>query len=244
MNYNFFIFTSNTIHKWFKKIFGQSKIATYIFIMSMISGTPTNAYLTVNLEKENLISKKDASIILTYSSFLNPFFLYTIFSLLFNSHITLKLILIYYSVNFIIAFLLRKYPYQEKLLVIKKPLSFSKILSKSLKRSIDTLLLVFGTILFYLLLCEGIAYFITSPWFICIINGILEATGGLSKLTVLNVNFHLKELLALLFISFGGFSIHTQIKNILEEEDISYKPFFFARCFHAFLGIILFYLIP
>lgn len=236
LNYNFCEFLSNTIYPIFKIVFKQSKIATYIFVMAIFSGTPTNAYLTANLVNNKILAKKDASIILTYSTFLNPFFVYTIFSSLFSINITIKLMLIYYFTNFIIAFLNRGYKYENQEVSLIKSLAFSKVLSKSIKRAIDTLLVVYGTILFYLLLCEGITFFINNPLLNCLVNGVLESTGGLTKLINLNINIPLKELLALSFISFGGFSIHTQIKNILVAEDISYKPFFIARCLQVLLG--------
>lgn len=245
INYNFFSIIEKTIHKIFHKIFNFSPIASYIFIMSMFSGTPTNAYLTTNLVKEKQLSAKDASIILSYSCFLNPLFLYSILNTIFgNSTITIKLILIHYLLNFLIAFWNHNYSYEKKEYAKNNPLSFSLTLSKSLKRSVNTLLLVLGTIIFYLLLCEGISIFITSPLLNCFFNGILEATGGLAKLNLLNINNHLKEILANFFISFSGFSIHSQIKNIISEEKIPYKPFFFSRCIHALLSTLICIIIP
>lgn len=245
MNYNFYYFIDKSIAKIFKKVFGFSSMASYIFIMSMFSGTPTNAYITANLVREKKLSSEDASIILTYSCFLNPLFLYNMLTILFHSaSISLKLILIHYALNFLIAFLFRKYPYEKKSPPKLETLSFSKTLAKSLKRSMDTLLVVLGTILFYFLLCEGASSFLPIPLFNCIINGLLEATGGLAKLTLLNINVHLKEILASLFISFGGLSIHTQIKNIIVEENISYRYFFFSRIFHAILSTLICVILP
>lgn len=240
MNYNFFYIIDKTVNKVFKKIFGFSTMASYVFVMSMFSGTPTNAYIAANLVREGKLSSKDASIILSYSCFLNPLFLYNMLNTIFSdSTITFKLIFIHYLLNFLIAFFFRKYPYEKTKFQNTKPLSFSLTLSKSLKRSIDTLFLVLGTILFYFILCEAVTLFFPSPLFSCIMNGILEATGGLAKLTLLQINNHLKEVLVSLFISFGGFSIHSQIKNIISEVNISYKYFFFSRCIHALLSTLI-----
>ena len=241
MNYNFYFIVDKTIHKLLKKLLGFSNMASYIFVMSMFSGTPTNAYLTANLVKENKLSNKDASIILSYSCFLNPLFLYNMLNLIFkDSNLTLKLMLVNYGLNFVIAFLFRKYPYENKNNFKFPTLSFSKCLSKSLKRSIDTLLIILGTIIFYFILCEGFNYFINFPYLNCFINGILEATGGLIKLNTLNINIHLKAITASIFILFCGLSIHTQIKNIIADVDISSKYFVISRIFCAFLAAIIF----
>lgn len=244
INYHFDWLIEKSIHKVLKKVFGFSSIASYIFIMSIFSGTPTNAYMTANLVKEKKLSNQDASIILTYSCFLNPLFLYNILNMIFqNTHITLKLIFINYSLNFLIAFLLRKYPYKKNNLENTNSLNFSKALSKSLKRSIDTLFIILGTIIFYFIICEGLQLFIQSPLLNCLLNGILETTGGLAKLISLQINVHLKEIFVLLFISFGGFSIHTQIKNIILDANISYKYFLVARLFHTFLSALIWIII-
>lgn len=245
MNYNFFRIVDKTFHKIFKKVFGFSTMASYIFTMSMFSGTPTNAYLTANLVKEKKLSSKDASIILTYSCFLNPLFLYNILNLIFsNSKITFKIMILNYGINFLIAFFFRKYPYEKGTLFYTPPSSFSTALSKSLKRSTDTLLLVLGTILFYFILCEGITIFINIPLINCFINGILEATGGLAKVMLLNINNHYKEILVSIFISFSGLSIHSQIKNILWEANIRYQYFFLARIIHTVLATSILIILP
>lgn len=245
MNYNFFYLIDKTINKVLKPMFGFSSMASYIFVMSLFSGTPTNAYLTANLVQEKKLSSKDASIILTYSCFLNPLFLYNMLTTIFNnSTIPIKLIFIHYGLNFFFAFLLRKYPYEKNNFSLTPPTSFSNTLSKSLKRSVNTLFLILGTILFYFILCEGITTFIPNSTFNCFINGILEATGGLVKLVSLNINNHLKEILASLFISFGGLSIHSQIKNIISEVNIPFQFFFFSRSIHAFLSTLICIILP
>lgn len=245
MNYNFFSIIEKSINKIFQKIFGFSTMASYIFVMSLFSGTPTNAYLITNLVKEKKINQKDAAIILSYSCFLNPLFLYNMLNAIFhNTHITFKIILIHYTLNFITALFFNKYPYEKRNFFTSNPKPFTKVLANSLKRSTNTFFLILGTIIFYFILCEGISMFLNSPILNCLINGVLETTGGLSKLILLNINHHLKEILACFFISFGGLSIHTQIKNIIEEENISYKFFFCSKLIQGILSTLICMIIP
>ena len=67
---------------------------------------------------------------------------------------------LYEKSNFFIAFIHRKYPYEKKEFQNAKPLSFSLTITKSLKRSIDTLFLVLGTILFYFILQLYLLFFV------------------------------------------------------------------------------------
>ena len=237
-NYNFFFLLDKYSGKIGKKLFHTSKSANYAFILSILSGTPTNGYIVTNLVKEKKLTRKDAGIILSYAFFLNPLFLYNMLNTIFNNkQITLKLMLINYSMNFLIAFFLRRYNYQDTPDIhLKKPDDFTKVLAKSIMNSFNTLTMILGTILFYFILCEGINIFINHAYLNTLINGLLEATGGLSKLITLNINLKAKEFLALLFISFGGFSIHTQIKNIINDVSIPYKYLFFSRLVHILLS--------
>ena len=100
--------------------------AFYVFILSIFSGTPTNAYITSNLVKEKYLEPKDAGIILSYSSFLNPLFLYNMLhTIFFDTQIVIKLIIINYGLNFFFAFIFRKYPYKKVPIQKVKEASFS-----------------------------------------------------------------------------------------------------------------------
>lgn len=237
LNYNFGYYINKIFNTIFYKIFKMSKDATYILIMACFSGTPTNAYLTTNLVKNHNLPKEEAGIILAYAFFINPLFLYNMLNNIFNnSNLSFKIILICYLTNFLIAFFYRKYPYQiNKPFEFKKSLSFSKALNNSLKKSMATLLTILGTIIFYLVISEGINLFIKNDILNCIFNGFLEITGGLNKLAFLNISLNLKKILAIIFISFGSLSIHSQIKGIILEEKIPFHYFFKTR----FIQIIL-----
>lgn len=238
ITYNFIYYLNHCLQKLFYKLFHFSNAATYIFTMSIFSGTPTNGYIAANLVQNQNLNSKDASIILSYSFFLNPLFLYNMLNLILNdTNVTIKLIIIAYSMNLIIALFFRKYNYTDIKLNfnnITKP--FSRILSENISHAFSTLINILGTMIFYFVICEGINIFINNPNINCFINGILEVTGGLSKLQNLNISFFLKKIISIFFISFGGLSIHSQIKSIITDANISYKYFFVSRCVHAILS--------
>ena len=64
----------------------------------------------------------------------------------------------------------------------------------------------------------------------------LEITSGLKSLEYLDVSENLKILLCIIYLSFGGLSIHTQIKSIL--PDTNYKMFLKGRLICIILSII------
>lgn len=245
ISYNFIFYLNKWFQNLFYKLFRFSNAATYIFILSIFSGTPTNGYIAANLVKEKNLNPKEASIILSYSFFLNPLFLFSILNTILNDQLeAIKLIGIAYSVNLLIAFLQRNHTYENIILNDALPAKpFSKILTESINHAFSTLLNILGTMIFYFIICEGINLFINNATINCFINGILEVTGGLSKLGSLNISFSLKKIIAILFISFGGLSIHSQIKSIITDANISYKPFFKARLIHMILSTLIYIII-
>ncbi len=63
-----------TFHSVFQKIFKTSGICAYVFVMSLISGTPSQAYILKNLVENNKISEEEASHYLYFTYFSNPLF--------------------------------------------------------------------------------------------------------------------------------------------------------------------------
>ena len=209
--------------------------AIYIFIMSLLSGSPSGAYIIGKMNEENIISKDYANKTLIFTFFANPLFLYSILNTIFlNKLITIKLMLILYLTNFILFLYYKKdLPNQSK--------SFKKVninLSSSIKTSMNTVTIVLGVITFYLVFSNIILneFNISYPFNI-LFKGFLDMTQGLVSLTSLNIKF--KEVIAITFISFGGFSIHTQVACILNEYNLSYKYFLKGRLIQTIMAIIL-----
>ena len=228
-------------NKLFLKVFKTSGLGAYVFIMSLISGTPSNAYILKELVEERKLSYEEASHFLMFTYFSNPLFLTIMLGSIFDSKTTLKIILIHYISNILIGILKRgkapKITHQNFQLETRKR---NGILIKSINKSISTLLMILGTVTFYMLL----TYIITYPFQNNILlktcfSGLLEITNGLNNLINVNIYSKIKEIIAIAIISFGGLSIHTQIKAILEDTQIKYKYFLKGRLLHTMISILL-----
>ena len=103
-------------------------------------------------------------------------------------------------------------------------------LTESIKKAMSTTTMVLGTICFYLVISNILNLNIY-------LRGILEMTQGLNMLITTNLAF--KELIAIMFISFGGLSIHTQVKCILDEANLEYKYFFKGRIYQTIIALLL-----
>lgn len=211
------------------------RTSTYIFFMSIISGSPSNAYIISKLVKEEKITKEYGNTCLVFTFFTNPLFLYSILNLIFNSfYMTIKIMIIIYISNFII------YLYYKKDLPVAnmsgKPSNIN--LPSSIKSSINTNLMVLGSIVFYFIISNILinTFNIGYPCNI-FLRGLLEMTQGLNN--VIYLNSDIKVITTVIFITFGGFSIHTQVKCILDEYGLDYKYFFKGRILQLIIAIIL-----
>ena len=227
-------------NKLFLKVFHTSGLGAYVFIMSLISGTPSNAYILKELVELEKLSIEEANHFLTFTYFSNPLFLTVMLSTIFNARIVLKIILCHYIANIIIGILMRnKAP---KIVTNQKHTqnkSKSSII-KSINKSISTLLMILGTICFYMLLTFIVTNLLPDNLLIkTLISGFLEITNGLNTITSLNIFIQIKEIIASAIISFGGLSIHTQIKAILEDTNMNYSYFLKGRIMQSIISVIL-----
>lgn len=230
LDYNF--------HYYITKLFKRNGLKFYVMILSLLSGSPSNAIIIKELYQNNNISIDDANKLLTYTFFSNPIFLLTMLSLLFDIRTTWKIIIISYISNLIISLF-----FKIKSNDLKVTKNKNHSISNSISKTMTTLIIILGTITFYILLSAFIVNLlklndINSLY----VKGFLELTQGLNFLKGIKLSLHLKEIIALLFISFGGLSIHAQIKSILSDTNLSYKYFLYGRLLNIIISLFLFIL--
>lgn len=231
VNYNFSVFITLFFKKIFYKLFKLSQNGTYILLMSLFIGTPANAILMKQMIQKDLVSKEEANKILYFCYFSNPLFLFNILKFLdFSNIVIFKIIFFHYISNFITAFIIRKkyIPNNTTKISNSKSSPLLVLMPNSLKKSFDTMIIILGIICFYNLIINYLPN-------ITIIKGLLEITSGLNSLQ--NVNN--KLFYTILFINFGGISIFTQIKSILEDTNLNFINFLYGRIISIILNLLL-----
>lgn len=249
ISYQIINYIPKVIKKYFSLIFNVGEEELSIFFLSLLSGFPSNARITRNLYQENLISRESASHALTFTHFANPLFVLSTVGVIFlNNELYGYIILIsHYLGNIIIGILSRKLATNNNINYkpnINKSQRFSNILIKAIKSSIDTLLLILGTLTCFLILSSLIINKLNiDPYTSSLIKGILEMTMGLKSISLLELSDIYKVVISTMFISFGGLAVHMQVLSCLVDTDISYQPFFIARIFHSIISGIISYLL-
>ena len=230
---NLIINICNIFGKLFNKIFKCSNYGIFIYFLSLFTGSPSNAKYINDLVNNNLISNTLSDKLLLFTSNYNILLIYSLLTLYLNKSISIKIIIIIIISNIIVGLIFRNINYIDlKTNYIKRKINISKII----KDTLDTLLMILGTLIFFNIIINLLP--IKNMLLKNILNGFLEITTGLKGLEYLDINTNLKILLSIIYLSFGGLSIHTQIKSIL--PDTNYKLFLKNRILAIFISIILF----
>ena len=211
--------------KLYSKIFKCKQIGLYIFIMSIIGATPTNAKILNNLYKNNSIDINDINKILTSCIFFNPILIIKLCNL--------KILIIMYISNILTGIILRnsiKISNVNKLPII----NIKYDINESISSNISIIFNILGTVLFFSVISTLIS---TNNLYINILtNGLLEITNGLNLIHLID-NLYIKDIISMILISFSSISIFIQIKSIINNIDTYY--YFKSRIITLIISVIL-----
>ncbi|MDD2490093.1 MAG: hypothetical protein PHY26_02440 [Bacilli bacterium] len=261
INCGFASFLGEILKPIMTKIFKLKGESSFALVFSMLSGFPSGSKYTKELHVKGLINEHEATKILTFTHFSNPLFILGTISIMFlnNKEIGLLILVCHYLSNFIIGLLFRSYYISQKettKISLKKAINtmhqkritnkmnFGQLISNALMNTINTLFLILGVITIFLIITTIIDNNVNlSPYNQSILNGIFEMTQGLKYVSLLPIPLKNKAILATMFISFGGLSVHMQTISIISDTKIKYYPFLIARVLHASIASLLIYLL-
>lgn len=249
IKYNSYIVlkVSNTIEIWINKIIPtlfptliiidliyNTKIPLYIekylhinslYILSIISGSPTNAYILTNYNED--ITKH-----LSVTKYTSPIFTYTFLKTIFNAKIALILMSLNILSNIILIILIKpkklKYKYQPK--------ETSTLITNSIKKTTNTLITILGTLIFFNTLPTNL---IKNKYLKTLILSITEITTSLHNLSTTTLKINYKILFTIISLSTCGLCIETQIKSIISDTQINYNKYINYRLYHLLIYLIL-----
>jgi sporulation integral membrane protein YlbJ len=259
INCGFASFLGEILRPFMYKVFRIKGEASFVLVMSMLSGFPSSAKYTRELYDKGLINEHEASKLLTFTHFSNPLFILGTISIMFlnNQEVGLLILICHYVSNIIIGLIFRNYYISKKdttkvslknsfNIMHQKRLESGKsiglMISSAIINAINTLFLVLGVVTMFLIITTIIDQNIAlSPYNQTILNGTLEMTQGLKYVSLLPIPLKNKALLSTMFISFGGLSVHMQTIGLISDSKIKYLPFFIARILHASISSLLIY---
>jgi hypothetical protein len=251
-------FLGSLFQNIFNKLFKVKGITSFIFFMSLITGFPSSSKYINDLIDKGLINEFDANKILTFTFFANPLFIVNTVGIIFlnNKRIGYLILLSLIIGNIIIGLIFRNYNKTNEINNHKNIKTILKELNKDISTtnifktilnavtdSLNALVFIFGIITFFLIITNLINnHFNINPITNTLITGLLEMTSGIKNLAKLDFNINIKAIISVIFMSFGGLSVHAQVMNILKEKKVKYLPFFISRIIHTIISTIILYL--
>lgn len=248
MEYGFVDIASELLKPLMNKIFKSHESGSFVLILSIITGSPSNAKYINELLNKKIINIYDATKLLLFTHFVNPLFIINTIgvSFLHNKLLGIIILISHYLGNFIVGIIFRNYHkinINSKIniskainILEKKGNNFINVLTSSIISSINTLLIILGVITTCLIITTIIDI---NP----LLKGIIEITQGLKYISTTNFSILKKIIITTFLISFGGFSIHAQVFSILSNKKIKYIPYLIARTIHGISSSIIVYIL-
>lgn len=245
---SFLIFTISNLlinYQIIETIFIKFKkpASAYVIIMSLISGFPSGPKYISELYQKNYISEKESNHLLSFCHFPNPIFLLGAIAQILNSKkIAIKILISLISSNL----LLSSFNKNNQVQALKSNpihLPFSNALTNAITSSLKLQILIYGTNIFFYLISVIIVNNIhTNPISYAIINSIFDLIKGPFSTTMIP-QILTRSLIIISSLSLGSISLNIQIKSILSDASLSYKPFIIGRIISTIISIIIFLLI-
>ncbi len=235
---------TSPLNNSFNRIFKTNGDAFECVLISIISGCPTSSLIIKEMLNNTRIDERTANNLLTWAFWTNPLFLYKVLTIIFNKSITFKIIIAHYITPFIIG-ITSPSNYKENMCINNNNFTNPvKCLPKAINEAMKTMLMILGTITFYMIITNLITVYLKDSIILtAVVKGLLEITQGLNSLINMNGSPIIKEIIALTTISFGGLSIHTQVNSIISDSKLNYKYFLLGRIKHTLYSLIIFLLL-
>lgn len=216
-----------------------------IILMSMVSGLPSNAKYISEFLKNNIISKRDAEIILSVTFFPNPMFVIGSVGALMLGNVKLGFLVlfnIYLSNLILFLFYYKKLDGNGKSILISKD-SFSSFVKSSILKNASTLMVILGTIVIFVTLSNVIfSYIDMGPIFEVCLQAILEMTSGVKKISELCISVHFKIVLVTFSLIFSGLSIIVQAFSMVSDYNLDIKFIFKNKLFLLLISLVINYI--
>jgi len=263
----FFVFTRiitnlsenkpNFMDKFFNKLYNTPTGSFKTFVLSVLSGYPMGAKLICSQYEQNLISKNDATKMLSFCSVSGPMFMLgTVGVSILHSYKAGLIILISNIIACLINGLIYKGKPIKNVIYQSKNKNTNFNLSEHVSDSLNSILMVGAYIVLSFLLIDmlkniGVINFVSNT--ICsvfnisnyqdITNstlcGIVEITHGIIDINIVNISLTLKTIISSFLIGFGGLSVFYQSLHFLNKLNIKKRIILIQKTTQGILSLLI-----
>ncbi|MBU5314192.1 sporulation integral membrane protein YlbJ [Tissierella carlieri] len=269
-------FIGKLLQPLMRPIFNVPGEGAFPLTMSILSGYPVGAKLTSRLREEGLITKDEGTRLICFTSTSGPLFMLGAVSIgmLNDSKLAPLIIIPHYLSVLVLGLLFSFYKSNNRRLIISKKRnlfeeiqesyvtwiktkkSIGSLITKAVKESMDTIILIGGLVIFYSVIVEilfnmeflnNIIYHLSNllPIDIQLIKGIIigffEVTIGCKNIAASQSSLITKILILNFTIGWSGFSVHSQALSFINNTDINTKLYIVSKFLHGILSVLFGY---
>lgn len=231
--------------KLFYKLLGLNGYESTVYLTSIIGGYPNIGIFGSIYFDNNLINKKQLNHLVNYGSLPSLFFIFGTIENIEKNNIS---IYIYLSIILSSLFLIKKdksaniFISKEEVTNTIKHLKLSSIIKevkKTISNGISVVFSILGSIILYTIIYSLILKYFNNI-FTIFISGILEFSYPCIQILNYEINNFIKYILVVFLLTFGGFSIFTQIISCFKNNIVNIKNYFYTKLKHALMACLIF----
>jgi sporulation integral membrane protein YlbJ len=231
-----------------KKVFRLPGVAAFGLITGLTSGYPMGAKTVADLRQENQLTPSQAQHLLSFSNNAGPLFILGVVGVGLFGNVKIGYVLwaghIFSALILGLIFKPNEYSVNANLINRENTRSnmhsrrdVGKILSTSVKNSMEALTFIGGLIIFFSVV---IAVFSAvglpeNSFFGGIFAGLIEVTSGSRRLAQFFPSYYTLAAVAFV-VAFGGLSVHAQSLHFLSGTGVNVRAYFFAKLLHGVLA--------
>ncbi|OZV12869.1 sporulation integral membrane protein YlbJ [Tissierella sp. P1] len=269
-------FIGKLLQPLMRPIFNVPGEGAFPLTMSILSGYPVGAKLTSRLREERLITKDEGTRLICFTSTSGPLFMLGAVSIgmLNDSKLAPLIIVPHYLSVLVLGLLFSFYKSNNRRPIISKKRnlfeevqesyvtwiktkkSIGSLITKAVKESMDTIILIGGLVIFYSVIVEilfnmeflnNIIYHLSNLLSIDIklikgiIIGFFEVTIGCKNIVASQSSLITKILILNFTIGWSGFSVHSQAFSFINNTDINTKLYIVSKFLHGILSVLFGY---
>lgn len=211
------------------RIFGFSQNGCYIFLCGLLCGYPLGAGLCADMEKNNKISRQEASYLLSVCNHPGPMFLLGYVRSQMNPPAAIPLLLLCMYLPILPISMISRNVYKTKNLpLLSEPVvqtaaySRQESLNSILLSAAETMVIIGGYIMLFSIFSTWVgAVTVFPPVIQALISGFLEITTGVHRICqVFSEKWQLIPVM--ICVSFGGLSGIFQTKSVIDSDETDF----------------------
>ena len=119
-------------------------------------------------------------------------------------------------------------------------LSLTEVFSKSLRKSVESILTVCFSIIFFSALSRTLLSAASLPPLLdAAASGLCEFSTGVLKISILDRSIYEKLILTSFIVGFSGIGVHLQVMAVTSGSGLSLKPYILGKLLHGIIAPLL-----